>query len=80
MFEAKFISAKTGIGKNSGKPWYKLELVASTVTGGATVAPLWCTETAYNNAHTLKPMQACKVAGGVDDNGYMTVANIKAAE
>lgn len=77
MFNAQFISASNGISKKSERPWYMVELIASTVTGSAKVAKLFCTETAFNSARGLKPMQPCKVAGGVDDNGYLTVSNIK---
>ena len=77
MFNAQFISASNGISKKSNKPWYMVELIASTTTGKTKVASLFCTETAFNNASALNSMQACKVATGVDDNGFLTVSNIK---
>ena len=55
-----------------------LELISSTVTGNNKISKLFCTEMAFNNAKLLKPMQDCKVMSGVDDNGYLTVINIKA--
>lgn len=77
MFNAQYISSKAGVSKKNVN-YYMIEIIANTVTGNAKVAQLFCTETAFNSAKTLRPMQPCKVLGGVDDNGHLTIANIKA--
>lgn len=78
MFIAKFISRNSGVSKNSGNPWYQLELIATTVDNGAKVLQTFCTANAYNAAAEMQYMQPVRVACGVTANGYLTVNAIKA--
>lgn len=77
MFNAKFISRNSGISQKTGKEWWQLELIATTVDGGAKVLQTFCTQTAFNGSLELAPMADCKVACGVTANGYLTVSAIK---
>ena len=77
MFNAKFVSRNTGISQKSGRDWYQLELIATTVDGGAKVLQTFCTKQAFDGAVGLAPMSDCKVACGVTANGFLTVAAIK---
>ena len=73
MFTARFISVSSGVSKKSGNEWYKVELIADTVSGKNKIVSTFCTQNAYNTASNLQPMQACKVACAVTDNGYITI-------
>lgn len=77
MFNAKFISATSGISKKSGNEWYKVELIADTVTGGNKVLSEFCTQNAFNSASSLKPMQQCRVMCSVTDNGHIAINSLK---
>ena len=77
MFNAKFISRNTGTSQKTGRDWYQLELIATTVDGGAKVLQTFCTKQAFEGAVGLAPMSDCKVACGVTENGYLTVSAIK---
>ena len=80
MFNAIFVSAKEGISKKTGEPWYMVELIAETVSGKNVILQVFSTENAYYSAKTLTSMQNCKVASGVSDNGYLTVNALKGVE
>ena len=77
MFTAKFISRNSGTSSKTGRDWYQLELIATTVDGGAKVLQTFCTKQAFEGASGLTPMSDCKVACGVTENGYLTVSAIK---
>lgn len=79
MFNAKFISRNKGTSAKSGKDWFQLELIASTVEGGAKVLKAFCTASAYENSMMLQPMQDCKAACGVTENGFLTISMLKGA-
>lgn len=79
MFNAKFISRNTGTSQKTGKEWWQLELIATTVNNGAKVLQTFCTKQAYDGSLSLEPMQDCKVACGVTENGYLTISAIKGA-
>lgn len=78
MFNAKFISRNTGVSQKSGRDWYQLELIATTVDGGAKVLQTFCTKQAFEGAAGLAPMSECKVACGVTERGYLTISAVKA--
>lgn len=77
MFNAKFISRNSGTSQKSGKDYYQLELIATTVDGGAKVLQTFCTKQAFEGSLGLSPMQDCRVACGVTENGFLTVSAIK---
>lgn len=77
MFNAKFISRNSGTSQKSGKDYYQLELIATTVDGGAKVLQTFCTKQAFEGSLGLSPMADCKVACGVTENGFLTVSAIK---
>lgn len=77
MFNAKFISRNSGTSQKSGKDYFQLELIATTVDGGAKVLQTFCTKQAFEGSLGLTPMSDCKVACGVTENGYLTVSAIK---
>lgn len=77
MFNAKFISRNNGTSNKSGKEWYQLELIATTLEGGAKVLQTFATKNAFEGSMGLKPYQDCRVICGVNENGYLTIANIK---
>lgn len=79
MFTGKFISRNSGTSQKSGNEYYQLELIATTVNGGAKVLQTFCTKEAYEGSLGLSPMQDCKIACGVTANGYLTVSAIKGA-
>lgn len=79
MFTAKFISRNTGTSMKTGKDWYQLELIATTVDGGAKVLQQFCTRSAFEGSLGMKAMDECKVACGVTENGYLTICAIKGA-
>lgn len=79
MFNAKFISRNSGTSQKSGKDYYQLELIATTVDGGAKVLQTFCTKQAFEGSLGLSPMADCKVACGVTENGFLTVSAIKGA-
>lgn len=79
MFNAKFISRNSGTSQKSGNEYFQLELIASTVTGGAKVLQTFCTKQAFEGSLGLSPMADCKVCCGVTDNGYLTVTAVKGA-
>lgn len=80
MFNAVFVSASDGTSKKTGEPWYMINLIAETVTGGNTILQAFSTENAYYSAKTLTSMQKCKVACGVTDSGFLTVNALKGVE
>lgn len=80
MFNATYISASEGVGKESGNPWYKVELIAETITGKQKVLVEFCTENAYRSAMALESMQKCKVASGVTDSGHVSIHALKGVE
>lgn len=80
MFTAKFISVNRGRSKESGIPWFRVEMIADTVNGNNKVLQAFCTENAYNGCASLKSMQDVKVGVGVNDNGYLVINVIKAAQ
>jgi hypothetical protein len=77
MFNAKFVSRSSGTSSKTGREWYKVELIATTVDGGAKVLQEFCTRNAYEGAAELAAMQDCKVACGVTQTGYLTVCGIR---
>lgn len=77
MFNAKFISRNSGTSSKSGKDYYQLELIATTVDGGAKVLQTFCTKQAFEGSLGLSPMSDCRVACGVTENGFLTVSAIK---
>lgn len=77
MFNAKYISRNSGTSSKTGNQWYQLELIATTVDGGAKVLQQFCTATAFEGSMALRPMQNVKVACGVTNNGYLTINAIK---
>lgn len=77
MFNATFISSQEGVGKDSGKKWYRVELIAETITGGAKVLSVFCTESAYRQTAGMKYMQRIKVACGVNEGGFITINGIR---
>lgn len=78
MFNAKFISRNSGTSQKTGRDWYQLELIATTVDGGAKVLQTFCTKQAFESSLGLSAMSDCKVACGVTENGYLTVSAVKA--
>lgn len=77
MFEATYISSASGTSKETGKPWYRIELVANTITGKPKTMNTFCTERAYRQAGALEPMSDVRIVCGVLDNGYITVAEVE---
>lgn len=79
MFSGKFISASKGTSK-AGRDWFRVDLIAETVSGSNKVIQSFCTSTAYNSALAIQSMADVKVSCGVNDNGYITVNYIKEVE
>jgi hypothetical protein len=77
MFNGKFISRKSVTSQKTGNEYYQLELIATTTSGGAKVCKTFCTKEAYEGSLGLSPMQDCRVACGVTENGFLTVSAIK---
>ena len=79
MFNAILVSSATGVGKESGKPWYKISLIAETIGGkGNVILENYCSDTAFYQAQGIESMSRVKVACGVNDMGKLTVNLIKA--
>lgn len=78
MFNAKFISRGSGVSSKSGKPWFRLELIADTVDGGSKVLQTFCTKSAFDGASALQSMADCRCACGVTEKGFLTVNAVKA--
>ena len=79
MFNAQYINAATGKGKESGKQWYRVQLICQTISGGHAVGQFWTNEQVYNSCKALADFEQVRVACGVDDNGRLTLADIKQA-
>ena len=79
MFNGILVSTATGVGKESGKNWYKLSLIAETIKGvGANVIlENFCSETAYFEAQSIESMSRVKVACGVTETGKLCIHHIK---
>lgn len=79
MFNAILVSSATGVGKESGKSWYKVSLIAETYNGkGNVILENFCSDTAYYQAQGIESMTKVKVACGVNESGRLTVNLIKA--
>ena len=79
MFNARFLNSSEGIGKNSGKAWYRTQLLCDTVEGGVCAADFFVDQKVFNVTKTLQPMDAIKVSCGMSNNGHMTIRGIQAA-
>lgn len=77
MFNGKFISCDSVVSKKDGTEYYRVEVIATTIDGGARVLKSFCTRQAYDSALNLAPMQDCKVACGVDSKAHITICGIK---
>lgn len=77
MITGNYFGRKSNISEKTGKPWYMLNISGITVTGNGTMAPLFCTKTAYDEAEGLQYMQPIKLASGLNDNGKLTIAHIR---
>lgn len=77
MFNGKFIGCNSIVSKKDGAEYYQLEVIATTVDGGAKVLQSFCTRQAYDSALGLTPMQDCKIACGVTNKGHITICGIK---
>lgn len=78
MFNAILVNSATGVGKDSGKPWFKVSLIAETIGGKSNVIlENFCSDTAYYQAQGIESMTKVKVACGVSEAGRLTVNLIK---
>lgn len=78
MFNAKFIACVSGVSSRSGEPWFRLELIADTVSGGSKILQTFCTKSAFDSAKTLQSMADCRCACGVTEKGFLTINAVKA--
>lgn len=77
MFTGEYISSRSGVSSKNGTAWYQLELIADTLSGGAKILQVFCSENAYNQCVGLRARQRVKVACGVTDSGHITVNAVK---
>lgn len=77
MFNATFYGAESGVGKQSGRSWFKISLAAETTVGGIRLLEVFCTENAFRTAQTLDLQQPCHVLCGVDSRGNLCINALK---
>ena len=77
MFSAILVNSVTGVGKESGKSWFKVSVIAETVAGKNVILENFCTDTAYYQAQSIESMSKVKVSCCVTDTGKLAINLIK---
>lgn len=76
-FTAKFMKKRSGISSKTGAPWYRVQLLCDTISGGVAVGEFWVSANVFDAVSSLPNMAPVKVLAGVDDEGRLTLKGVQ---
>ena len=78
MFSALFISASSGVSSKTNKNYYRVELIAQTITKGKKVTSFFLDKNIYEQLKSLsvEPMQILYFSVGVNDAGRLEISDV----
>lgn len=72
-----YLNALQGVGKQSKKPWYRIQFVTTIETGSMIAVEKFVSETVFNQFQNLVPGKDAIIDIGINERGEFTIIGVK---